>query len=174
MAGLSAYALSYFGAWLLTVAGIAKLRAPAAYRSAMAAYLGRAVNTAAVRAVGSCELLLGLALLLPATRSAAGFGAALLLCLYALAMARQLYGGAADMRCGCSGAASQTRVAPALVVRNLLLVAAMLWVALTLHSAAALPPGLWLLSGACALLLVFIYLSVEQIIANRQYLEEWD
>ena len=86
-------------------------------------------------------------------------------------MWRQIQVGRKDLRCGCSGPAAETRIGPELVLRNLLVAAPLLGVA-------SLSPSLnsWVgisLGTALGLFLVLIYLSTDQIIANRQRLVGW-
>lgn len=110
-----------------------------------------------------CGLAVGL--WLPGVAPLAALGCAVLLGLYAGAMAMALRGGRRDVDCGCAGPARQQSVRPALVARNLVLVGA--------ASLAALPAGPrtlgWVdgltiaaatLAGAC------LYLAIDGLLAN--------
>lgn len=68
------------------------------------------------------ELAIAAGLLWSATRPVAGVFAALLVSLYALAIAINLARGRKDIDCGCSGPAMRQPLQPALLARNLALV----------------------------------------------------
>ncbi len=164
-------AIALFAGLIFFHAGYSKFRHSADYIDIMAAYLGRPVKRWTVTTVGTTEMVLALALLVPATRSIAALGCSFLLVMYAGFMWRQIQLGRKDLRCGCSGPAAETRIGPELVLRNLLVAAPLLGVA-------AQPPSLnsmviISLGTALGLFLVLIYLSTDQIIANRQRLVGW-
>lgn len=164
-------AIAVFTCAIFFHAGYSKFRHSADYIDIMAAYLGRPVKGWTVTAVGTAEMALALLLLVPATGSIAALCCSFLLVMYAGFMWRQIQVGRKDLRCGCSGPAAETRIGPELVLRNLL-------VAVPLVVVASLSPSLssWIgisLGTALGLFLVLIYLSADQIIANRQRLVGW-
>ena len=164
-------AIAVFTCAIFFHAGYSKFRHSADYIDIMAADLGRPVKGWTVTAVGTAEMALALLLLVPATGSIAALCCSFLLVMYAGFMWRQIQVGRKDLRCGCSGPAAETRIGPELVLRNLL-------VAVPLVVMASLSPSLssWIgisLGTALGLFLVLIYLSADQIIANRQRLVGW-
>jgi len=115
---------------LLAFAAAHKLRAPRAFAAQLAEY--RLVPDAASLplglVLGASELALALALCAPVLSRPAALGAALLLALYAGAIAIDLARGLDDFDCGC-GLAPRP-LGPGLVARNGLLVAGALVAAL--------------------------------------------
>lgn len=152
-------------------AGYSKFRHPADYVDIMAAYLGRPVMIGAVTATGIVEMAMAALVVVPNTRSIGALACSVLLISYGLFMWRQIQAGRRDLRCGCSGPAAETRIGPELVVRNLLLAFPLLGLAFLnpeIMSWAAVFLGL-----AFGLFLLMIYLSSDQVIANRQRLPGW-
>jgi uncharacterized membrane protein len=163
--------IAVFGCAIFFHAGYSKCRHSAGYVDIMAAYLGRPVTNRAVSATGFMEMVLALMLIVPTTRALGALGCSLLLVLYALFMWRQIQTGRSDLRCGCSGPAAETRVGPELVWRNALVAAGLMGVV-----AVEPPVTSWaviFLTLVFGLFLVLVYLSVDQIIANRQRLVGW-
>jgi len=149
-------------------AGLSKFRSPEVYREITEGYLGRALSRNLVRAAGIAECGIAVALLLPWTRSVAALCAAAALVLYAGMIARAIASGRRTLRCGCGGVDSDTRVAPELVVRNLVLAAALLGVAIL-----SLPQdvGVSAWPGAALGFLLFVcYQAIDELIANHQKL----
>ncbi len=114
------------GALALVLFGAAwhKLSEPNAFLSALAAYrlLPDQLLDAAVRAVPLLEIALGAGMLIPATRSVALIGVAVLMLAYAGAIAVNLVRGRSYIDCGCGGAAHP--LSWGLVARNGVLAAA--------------------------------------------------
>ena len=166
-----AVGLSLFFAWLFARAALHKLAQRAYYLNLMTAYFSASWVAAPLLLLATAtELLLACLLLLPGLRGVGLVGTALLLTVYALAMAWQLWRGRADTPCGCSGAGSSLTVAPILVIRNLLCVA----LAVLALNIGAVLQGWYslLLSAGCATVLSLLYLWIEQAIANNQYMNE--
>jgi Methylamine utilisation protein MauE len=117
---------------LLLATGVAKLRAPAAFRAALAGYalLPGAWVPAAAALFVALELVLGAALLVPGAGAAPALGAAALLAGYSAAIAANLARGRRDIDCGCAGPAGRRALDGGLVLRNAVLVAAALAAAL--------------------------------------------
>jgi hypothetical protein len=114
----TAFALLFVGA------ALHKIRDAAGFRAAVAAYEllpRRAVGPAAL-AVMALEAAIGAALLVPALASVATLAGMGLLVVYAIAIAINLWRGRLDLRCGCGGLGGERPIAPALVVRNVVLV----------------------------------------------------
>lgn len=164
--------IAVFACGLFAQAGYAKLKQPGAYRQPLQEYLGiRALPAWAPRAVGGLELAAAFAVALPATRGLGAIVCASLLLCYAIAMAMQVRQGRVDLRCGCSGPASDTRVSPALVIRNVM--AALPCLGLVFVAGAPVPAPAVLIGAALGVVLLLTYLSGDQIIANRQRLQGW-
>lgn len=161
--------VAVFGLVLFVAAGFSKLARPLLYQPIMHSYLGRPVSVWLVRLVGVVELVAGIALLLPATSTAAMWVCGVLLWCYAAMMTRQLIAGHRDMRCGCGGPASEIRVSNELVGRNIAVAMPFFTIAV---SASVPPPESSLiemgLGLALAVVLVISYHSVDHLIANRQ------
>lgn len=171
MPEVCAAGISLFFAWLLARAAVHKLTERAYYLDLLMAYFSVPLVAAALWLLATAtELLLACLLLLPGLRSVALASTALLLVVYAAAMAWQIYRGRTDTPCGCSGAGSALRVAPELVIRNLLCVA----LALLAMYQGSTWQGWYalLLACACAIVLSLAYLWIEQAIANNQYMNE--
>ena len=107
----------------LTAAG-QKLRAPAAFREALAGYglLPAAAAAPAAALVVAAELSAGGLLLWPAWRAAGPLAALLLLGVYGAAIAAGLARGRRGIACGCGGPAAQARNAVVALGASLCLV----------------------------------------------------
>ena len=113
-------------ALLFATAAVQKLRAPTHFAAVLAAY--RLLPEGAARLwllVPMVEVLVAAGLLVSATRAAAACAGAGLLALYAAAIAVNLKRGRHELACGCGGANESRPIAPWMVVRNLLLAAAL-------------------------------------------------
>jgi hypothetical protein len=153
-------------ALLFLSAAAHKLRDGAAFRARLTAYdllPARAVPAAAVLPIGA-ELLAAVWCAWPTASPAWGAGPALLLAAYSAAIAINLVRGRAHIDCGC-GAESQP-LSGALVVRNALLIAALLLVAGPPRPRALV----WFdIVTAAALLMAMclLYAAVNRALANR-------
>ena len=108
-------------ALLWIVAAVHKLREFAVFSIVLADYRlipERAIHACAA-AVIALELGLGVGLVIPAMRSPALVGSALLLVAYAAAIAVNLYRGRRFIDCGCMGPAGHQPLSGWLVARNL-------------------------------------------------------
>jgi hypothetical protein len=153
-------------ALLFAFAAAHKLRAPRAFAAALAEY--RVVPDAASLPLGLAlaagELALALALLAPVLSRAAALGAALLLALYAGAIAIDLARGLDDFDCGC-GLAPRP-LGPGLVARNALLAAGALVAVLPVTSRALGPvDGLTIAAGTLTFALLFA--AADTLAARR-------
>lgn len=165
LAAIVASAVSIFIAVLFAHAGISKWLSPEAYRETVAAVLGERRAIHAVRLIASVEIAVSVIVLLPISRGLGLIAACALLATYAGVMLIQLKQGNTNLRCGCSGPSSDTRISSELIWRNLLLACGALWAAsgvvLGQLEATAVAAGLSLVLG-------FIYAAVDQLIQNRQ------
>jgi len=114
---------------------------------------------------GWAEMALALALLIDPLRQIAAPAAVLLLGVYFVALASQLLRGQYGRDCGCAGPAGALKISPALLVRNVLL---LLLGSLALSAELGASSLLWWQIVPTAAVLWLGYLSVEQLLSNRQ------
>ncbi|MBU9401906.1 MauE/DoxX family redox-associated membrane protein [Burkholderia multivorans] len=90
---------------VVLLGAVAKLRAPVAFRDALAGYrlLPDALVAPAALAIPLAEALGAAALLFPDTRTAAAIGLIALLLAFAAALAANILRGRTDIDCGCTG-----------------------------------------------------------------------
>ena len=167
--------MAIFFLWLFASAGVSKLR-PANlpyYITVFSSFGISDQNTTqlAIRAVGLSEVVLGLLIALPASRSFAVYGAILMLVLYGSFLAFQMAQGRSGIDCGCSGPGGAVKVSGHLLVRNALLAFGTL-VCLNASLSATDSAGLayWSIMVCFAALLILLYASAEQLISNAQKL----
>ncbi len=157
--------LTYFVAVLFAHAGLSKWRSPHAYQETVASTLGRAAGVRAVRMIGAIELGSAALMAVPASREPGLILAAALLVTYAAVMGWHVHRGQVNLRCGCGGPGSDTRVGGELVWRNVVLAGCALWA-----TGFAVPFGVaavWL-ALAVALVCIITYAALDQAIENRQ------
>lgn len=104
-------------ALLFAAAAVHKLRNPAAFRAAVAAY--RLVPPRCAPAIVAAEVVVAVALCVPGATGP--IGAVTMLLVYAAAIAVNLVRGRRDLDCGCAGPAARRPIGWALVGRNVLL-----------------------------------------------------
>ena len=162
---LLAGAISFFMAALFAHAGTSKWRSPKAYQETVAAVLGSARSASGVRLIATVEIAVAALVLLPLSRGVGLLASGAILIAYAGAMGWQLRRGNVNLRCGCGGPGSDTRISPELVWRNVLLAAGAFWAA-----AGVLPGRLETTAVAIGLSLVLlcVYAAIDQVIQNRQ------
>lgn len=116
---------------LLLLAALLKLRDMEAFRTAVADYaiLPQRLVRPVSASIAPLEASVGLLLLLGVAARAAALGAVALLSLFAAAILTNLLRGRSDIGCGCMGAGSDPHLTWFLVLRNLLLVALSLGIA---------------------------------------------
>jgi len=157
-------------ALLLLGAALQKARDFAAFRSAVIGYALAPERLAMAIAVtlAGVEAAIGVALLAPASiglRAPALVATALLLALYAAAIAVNLVRGRRDIDCGCAGPNARQPLSEWLLVRNALLVAA----ALVCLGGAGARPLSWIdaltVAGGVAML-VAAWLAGHRLLAN--------
>ena len=143
-----------------------------AWRAQLAAYgAGRVGATVAVAALVLPMLETGLAVgLLGAWRMQAAWGSAVLLAVYALGMAQQVWLGR-ETDCGCGGMALP--VSWPLVARNLVLVA---WSAVAAQPASWVGGSLTDVIGLALALLscVLLYTALHQVLRHRAWMRAQD
>jgi uncharacterized membrane protein len=153
-------------ALLFASAAVHKLRAPAHFAAVLAAY--RLLPEGAARlwvVVPVVEVLVAAGLLVSATRAAAACAGAGLLALYAAAIAVNLKRGRHELACGCGGANESRPIAPWMVVRNLLLAAALPLVMLPWRSRPVAATDLVTVAGGIAVA-VLIYASLDRLLSR--------
>ena len=154
-------------AMLWLTAGTHKLRSFDAFSAILADYRlvpprATAVCAATVIAI---ELCLGIGLVVPVGRELALIGSALVLVLYAGAIAVNLLRGRRFIDCGCAGFAAQQPLSAWLVARNILLAVAALAATLPANERALV----WLdafavVAAVCVSAL--LYAAVNRLVAN--------
>ncbi|HEX7821951.1 MAG TPA: MauE/DoxX family redox-associated membrane protein [Sphingobium sp.] len=157
------YAVHVMVAIILVSAGAAKLRNWPRFRATVMDYRILPERTAAFAAAAlpPLEMLLGISLLLQ-MGSIPGLATAALLLTFAAAIAINLYRGRTAIDCGCSFAHEGQPIRSAMVVRNLVIAAALL------AATAAPSPGSAVFSAmaACVGTMLFLfYVIFNQIIA---------
>ena len=148
-------------------AGTVKLRDRLRFEGALAGYrlVPGALVLPASLVLPVLELLLAAGLVWPASRPAAALGSALLLALYAVAIAINLARGRGAIDCGCGG--TPRPLHPWLVGRNLVLAG----VSLALLVPTAARELVWLDGASAALALaaaVGLHATLEQWLHNAQ------
>lgn len=144
-----------------------KLRAPAAFREALAGYalLPQAAIAPAAAGVVATEIATGLLLLAPPARAAGPVAALLLLLAYGVAIAAGLARGRGGIACGCGGPAAQPPLGVSLLARNAVLA---LGAALCLLPV-SVRPLVWIdgptVAGGVAVLAA-LYASVNRLLAD--------
>ena len=125
-------AIDLFAALLLIRAAIGKARDLAAFEGALDGYRLLPFWSLPAAKIGfpAAELFIAASLMIPPLRALAGYAAAGLLTVFALAMAINLARGRSEIDCGCGGPASRQTLNWGLVVRNLLIAAALVVAAL--------------------------------------------
>ena len=108
---------------------------------------------------------IAVALLLPAARPAAALAGALLLVLYALAMALNLQRGRRDLSCGCGAPEERRPIAAWMVARNILMAAALGAVAFPWRTRVLEPVDLMTV-GAGVALATLLYMSADRLLGR--------
>ena len=165
-------AIALFFMWLLISAAIQKLlpENTAYFTTVIKNYGWKSESTAPLvgKLLGSFELIIGLAIMLPFSRTLATFLAMGLLLAYLIIMAYQLYQGHRDVDCGCAGPGGKMKMSELLLLRNIILIGL---ASFCLNTGSTFELNPWALSAAFALLAIMIYQSSEQLIANAQKLK---
>ena len=158
------------------VAGANKLQALHTFEGVV--YNFRLLPEALVRPVAYSlpfmELALAAALLITATRSYAGWSAAVLLGIFTLAVAVNLLRGRREIDCGCFSSELKQRLSPWLLLRNISLIGLALWIA---GNTVVVPYSLIsieesLLGIAVAVMVVTIYATATMLSVTAQYAAE--
>jgi hypothetical protein len=156
-------------AMLFLLAARHKVAAPRRFEAQLAAYrlVPDMLLTPSARLLPGIEIVVALGMLFAATRPVAGIVAALLLCVYAAAMAINLRRGRSRIDCGCGDTAQP--LSSWLILRNIVLAGGAL---LMLAPVATRQPGTLdvlfavLFVAACAL----CYTMMEQLFRNHNLL----
>ena len=171
-------ASAVFFLWLFVTAGLHKLKpANGEYFTALFGDYGLSTNRPKLLLVltkltGALELSIGLAIIIPASRSIAAIAACGILLSYLTMMALQLRQGRRDLDCGCAGPGSQLKISGHLLGRNALLAVSCLF---------CLSPGLSLglspdlssvfITLCLAVIAVLVNLCCDQLIRNAQHIQ---
>jgi hypothetical protein len=153
-------------ACLFATAALHKLRAPARFAEILAAYqLLPAGLTGGAVLIPALEALAALGLLLPATRAmGAGLGVVLLLS-YAGAISVNLRRGRTQLDCGCGGADERRPIAAWMVVRNIVLAAALAALALPWQPRALTAADILTVVGGFAVG-ALLYASLDRLLSR--------
>lgn len=152
---------------LFGVGAAHKIRAPAVFRSAIDEYrlVPRSVSGVIAVCLVMAELLAAILVLFPASRITGFAAMACLLIIYTTGIGINLYRGRRDLDCGCGGPASRHLISGWLVLRNLLLLGAVL--------VARVPPDNRPLNWLDLLVIAFgvlvasgLYLGMNQLLAQ--------
>lgn len=165
-------ATALFMFWLFVSAGLYKINpVNTAYFSELIANYGwsnKDVAGVIAKMIGGIEIGIGVAVVLPASRTQAIFLAIGLLFTYLSHMAFQLVQGRRDLDCGCGGPASQLKMSGHLLFRNAVLIGLAF---LCLVPGNTYQFSVWLLSSFVAMVGIIIHQSCEQLIGNAQKLK---
>jgi Methylamine utilisation protein MauE len=155
------------GAFALLFAGAAlhKVRELAVFAEVLRAYRILPQGLTVPWMLPLLEGLIAAGLLLPGARRGAALSGALLLILYALAMALNLYRGRRDLSCGCGSPQERRRIAPWMVGRNVLLAGALVALVLPGGSRALEPVDLLTVAAGLALI-TLLYMSADRLLGQ--------
>lgn len=173
MPALLHYALALFFLWLLAAAAAHKFLQHGYYAGLLRAALSAGETTAGIlaRLIAVLEAGLALAFAITPWWNMAFLATAALLAVYASGMAVLLAKGRADLKCGCSGPASDLHVSRGLVARNAVLVILALAGAAPVTGTLA-TVGQGVNAVLIAAFLTMVYLCTEQLLRNAQHLRE--
>lgn len=165
-------ASSIFIFWLFAVAGSHKLNPNNdGYFSDLLEEYGiknSSVALSIAKAIGTVEIIIGVAIIVPYTRSISAVFAMAILFTYLLVMAKQYFEGKRDLDCGCSGPGSELKIGPAVLIRNSLL---LIVAASCFNNSHGLFSEYWAFSILLSLSGILVYLCSEQIMKNLQHLK---
>lgn len=165
----------YAVALLFLSSAYAKATNFAVFRATLAEYelLPRGFVGFAAIVFAALELLIGIAALIAGTAVVAMVAAAVLLCVYALAIGINLARGRRDIDCGCTGPATRQLLSGWLLVRNAGLVAFTAIGAMAPTGRALLMAD-WVVVGLGLTALVTLYAAINQLLANVPRLDALD
>jgi hypothetical protein len=152
-------------ALLFASAALHKARDLAVFAEVLRAYRVLPPGLLPPGALPLLEGLIAAGLLVPAARRAAALAGALLLILYALAMALNLHRGRRDLSCGCGSFEERRRIARWMVGRNVLLAAALAALAMPVGARVLEPTDLWTVAAGVALV-TLLYMSADRLLGR--------
>lgn len=155
-----AFAVTLLAVVFLT-AGVSKWRALDTFEGVVQNF--RLLPERAVRPVAYTlpvvELAAAVALLVPASRSFAGWLLAALLCVFTLAVVMNLLRGRREIDCGCFSSELKQTLSWWLVARNVALAGLALWIVSDVAAVHATAWAPWLLGGVAAVMTALIYVA---------------
>jgi uncharacterized membrane protein YphA (DoxX/SURF4 family) len=165
-ARMAAWSIRLAVAAIFLEAGMHALRERAVFAGVIAAYrmVPAALVPSAALGVPALQIAAAMALMVPRWARPGACLALLLLLAFTVAIAVNLWRGRSDIDCGCGGGAAQT-ISPALVVRNLVLSAA---VACALSAPTKLVFALPAYVGVAGfgVFLTGVYFAASQLLSN--------
>jgi uncharacterized membrane protein YphA (DoxX/SURF4 family) len=123
------------------------------------------LERAAAVVLGAVEILIAIALLVPAAHGASSVAAAVLLIVYTAAIGLNLVRGRRDLDCGCFGPARRQPFSEWLVLRNVLLLAAALVVGLPTEARSLSALDAFAGIAACTTL-AMLWTSANQLVSQ--------
>lgn len=157
---------------ILLVAASHKLRAPHRFARQLEAYelLPHRLIGPVARILPALEVIIALALLVPALRHFAGAAATGLLLLYTAAIALNLWRGRRDIECGCSGPGIERSLDASLIVRNGVLTGMAVVTALNFGPSSVAAFGAFLVV-AFVVSGLMLYAATEGLLASRSLVD---
>ncbi len=158
--------------YVFLLAGWHKCRAPVEFATTLANYkvLPEALVRQGVYLIPVAEIMIGAALLIPATRPVAAPAAGGLLCVYLAAIGINLLRGRRNIDCGCGGPAQKQTLSEWMLARNGLLLV------LVLIAGSRVEPRLllwfdWLTVILASVMGCLFYNITNQLLANKDLLQ---
>ena len=164
--------VTLFFSYLFLVSGVQKAQDILRFQGVVTNYqvLPEALSPLVARSLPVVEIVCGLALLVPGLQNAALACVSALLLAYTLGIAINIYRGRSHIDCGCGAASKPQLLNRGLLLRNTLLLFAVLS-ALPIASTLSLLWLPWLLSLFATVFLVLGYHVFNQLIANNDLIE---
>lgn len=161
--------LIFLFSFMFLNAGMMKYRHSHYSQQALEAYqlTPKAMSKSLNRCLFSFELLLVPALIIPATQALALYLAALLLSIYALAIAINLLRGRKRLDCGCNGPEARQSISWWLVLRNISMVLLLLWVPAQSGFAS---PTVYVLALLCSAAIILLRQGAQLLYQNQQHM----
>jgi hypothetical protein len=164
--------IAWFLVWLFAQAAFYKISAPEYYQELVHRYVPAIPGSRMwVALVATLEVGIALCLLVPQWRALGLIAAAALLLVYGALMAIEIMRGKAGAQCGCAGPGSSLGTSWSLVLRNGVCASLALLGLAGIGAADVSWMGLTL-AAFLGLFAALVYLTVEQIVSNAQWMAE--